>query len=160
MATTPATSRFFNAVSNILRRPSMRPVTRTISAMHALAYRATAGRAQNAKYPTMLLTVTGRKSGKPRTVPVIYIKDGDRFVIAAAYSGSDTDPAWWLNLRADPRAEVQVMGSTMQVEATEASSDDRPELWRRLVQMYPYFADYERRTTRQIPVIVLNPVGP
>ncbi|MDV3135977.1 nitroreductase/quinone reductase family protein [Mycobacterium sp. 29Ha] len=136
--------------------------------MHALAYRATAGRAQNAKYPTMLLTVTGRKSGKPRTVPVIYIKDGDRFVIAAAYSGSDTDPAWWLNLRANPRAEVQVMGSTMQVEATEASqveateasSDDRPELWRRLVQMYPYFADYERRTTRQIPVIVLNPVGP
>jgi len=93
-------------------------------------------------------------------VPVIYIKDGDRSVIAAAYSGSDTDPAWWLNLRADPRAEVQVMGSTMQVEATEASSDDRPELWRRLVQMYPYFADYERRTTRQIPVIVLNPVGP
>lgn len=138
----------------------MRPVTRTISAMHALAYRATAGRAQNAKYPTMLLTVTGRKSGKPRIVPVIYIKDGDRSVIAAAYSGSDTDPAWWLNLRADPRAEVQVMGSTMQVEATEASSDDRPELWRRLVQMYPYFADYERRTTRQIPVIVLNPVGP
>lgn len=91
---------------------------------------------------------------------MIYIKDGDRSVIAAAYSGSDTDPAWWLNLRADPRAEVQVMGSTMQVEATEASSDDRPELWRRLVQMYPYFADYERRTTRQIPVIVLNPVGP
>lgn len=90
---------------------------------------------------------------------MIYIKDGDRFVIAAAYSGSDTDPAWWLNLRANPRAEVQVMGSTMQVEATEASSDDRPELWRRLVQMYPYFADYERRTTRQIPVIVLNPVG-
>jgi deazaflavin-dependent oxidoreductase (nitroreductase family) len=115
----------------------------------------------------MLLTVTGRKSGRPRIVPVIYIKDGDRFVIAAAYSGSDTDPAWWLNLRANPRAEVQVMGSTMQVEATEASqveateasSDDRPELWRRLVQMYPYFADYERRTTRQIPVIVLNPVG-
>lgn len=93
-------------------------------------------------------------------MPVIYIKDGDRSVIAAAYSGSDTDPAWWLNLRANPRAEVQVMGSTMQVEATEASSDDRPELWRRLVQMYPYFADYERRTTRQIPVIVLNPVGP
>ena len=91
---------------------------------------------------------------------MIYITDGDRFVIAAAYSGSDTDPAWWLNLRANPRAEVQVMGSTMQVEATEASSDDRPELWRRLVQMYPYFADYERRTTRQIPVIVLNPVGP
>ena len=159
MATTPGTSRLFNAVSNILRRPSMRPVTRTFSAMHALAYRATAGRAQNAKYPTMLLTVTGRKSGKPRTVPVIYIKDGDKFVIAAAYSGSDTDPAWWLNLGANPRAEVQVMDSIMQVEATEASSDARPELWRRLVEMYPYFADYEERTTREIPVIILTPVA-
>jgi deazaflavin-dependent oxidoreductase (nitroreductase family) len=159
VATTPATSRFFNAVSNILRKPSMRPVTRLFSAMHALAYRATAGRAQNAKYPTMLLTVTGRKSGKPRTVPVIYIKDGDRFVIAAAYSGSDTDPVWWLNLRTNPRAEVQVMGSTMCVEANQASADERPGLWRRLVQMYPYFADYEGRTTREIPVIILTPVA-
>lgn len=126
--------------------------------MHALAYRATAGKAQNAKYPTMLLTVTGRKTGKPRTVPVIYISDNDRFVIAAAYSGSDTDPAWWHNLRANPRGEVQVMGSTIEVVAAEASADARPELWRRLVQMYPYFADYEKRTSRVIPVVILTPV--
>lgn len=62
-------------------------------------------------------------------------------------------------LGANPRAEVQVMDSTMQVEATEASSDARPELWRRLVEMYPYFADYEERTTREIPVIILTPVA-
>lgn len=84
-------ARVFNALSDVLRRPAMRPVTRTFSTLHAVAYRLTGGRAQNHKYPTMLLTVTGRKTGKPRTVPVIYIKEGDRFVIAAAYSGSDTD---------------------------------------------------------------------
>lgn len=156
MATSP-TAPLFNAVSDLLRRPALRPVTRAFSALHALAYRVTGGRAQNRKYPTMLLTVTGRKTGKSRTVPVIYIEDGDRFVIAAAYSGSDTDPAWWLNLRANPVAQVQVMGSTVRVEAARASSEERPGLWRRLVQMYPYFSDYEKRTTRQIPVIVLTP---
>ncbi len=157
MAGDSNTSRLFNAVSDVLRRPSMRPVTRTFSTLHALAYRATRGKAQNSKYPTMLLTVTGRKTGKPRTVPVIYIKDGDRFVIAAAYSGSDTDPTWWLNLKANPSAELQVMGATVPVRAAQATSAERPELWRRLVQMYPYFTDYQRRTTREIPVIVLTP---
>lgn len=107
----------------------------------------------------MLLTVTGRKTGKPRTVPVIYIKDGDRFVIAAAYSGRDTDPAWWLNLQANPSAEVSVMGTTVRVQAAQASPAERPELWRRLVQMYPYFTDYQRRTKREIPVIVLTPTA-
>jgi deazaflavin-dependent oxidoreductase (nitroreductase family) len=157
VASSSLTSRLFNAVSDVLRRPSMRSVTRTFSTLHTLAYRATGGRAQNRKYPTMLLTVAGRKTGKPRTVPVIYIKDGDRFVIAAAYSGSDTDPTWWLNLQANPSAEVRVMGSSVRVEAAKASSEERPELWRRLVQMYPYFTDYQRRTTREIPVIVLTP---
>lgn len=153
-------ARLFNAMSNVLRRPAMRPVTRAISGLHSLAYRLTGGKAQNPKYPTMLLTVTGRKTGKSRTLPLIYIEDGGRFVIAAAYSGSDTDPpVWWLNLKANPAAQVQVRGVTVPVEAAEAKADEREELWRRLVQMYPYFADYETRTTRQIPVIVLTPAS-
>lgn len=157
MTDAPNTSRVFNAVSDLLRRPAMRPVTRAFSALHTAAYRATSGRAQNHKYPTMLLTVVGRKSGKRRTVPVIYITDGDRYVIAAAYSGSDTDPDWWRNLKAHPSAELQIEGSTVRVEAAQASPQERPHLWQRLVQMYPYFADYEKRTTREIPVIVLTP---
>lgn len=147
----------FNAVSDVLRRPAMRPVTRTFSSLHATAYRLTGGRAQNAKYPTMLLTVTGAKTGKPRTVPVIYIRDAGRFVIAAAYSGSDTDPVWWRNLRADPSATLEVSGETIGVTAALAGEQERPELWRRLVAMYPYFTEYQKRTTRQIPVIVLTP---
>ena len=87
-----------------LSRPSMRPVTRTFSDLHAALYRLTGGAAQNPNYPTMLLTVTGRKTGKPRTVPLIYLEDGDRLVIAAAYAGSDANPTWWLNLREDPEA--------------------------------------------------------
>lgn len=152
-----AAARLFNAASNLLRRPSMRPVTRTVSTLHAAAYRATGGRAQNRKYPTMLLTVVGRKSGKLRTVPLIYLRDGERFVIAAAYSGSDTDPTWWRNLQANPAAEILVNGSTLRVVAAQADAAERPELWRRLEQMYPYFTDYQRRTDRQIPVIVLTP---
>lgn len=146
-------------MSNVLRRPAMRPVTRAVSGLHSAAYRVSGGKAQNPKYPTMLLTVTGRKTGKSRTVPLIYIEDGDRFVIAAAYSGSDTDPVWWLNVKANPSAQVQVRETTVPVNATEADADERDELWRRLVQMYPYFADYETRTTRQIPVIVLTPTA-
>ncbi|WP_431232681.1 nitroreductase family deazaflavin-dependent oxidoreductase [Mycolicibacterium psychrotolerans] len=159
MTTDSPGARLFNAASNVLRRPAMRPVTRVISGLHSVAYRLSGGKAQNPKYPTMLLTVIGRKTGKSRTVPLIYIEDGDRFVIAAAYSGSDTDPVWWLNLKANPAARVQVMGATVPVEATEANAVEREELWRRLVQMYPYFADYETRTTRQIPVIVLTPTA-
>ena len=94
----------------------MRPVTRLASTMHALAYRITKGRAQSRKYPTMLLSVTRRKTGKTQTVPVIYIEDGGRYVVAAAYSGSDTDPAWWLNLQANPVAVVQVMGEAKEVQ--------------------------------------------
>ncbi len=107
----------------------------------------------------MLLTVTGRKTGKPRTVPVIYIEDGDRFVIAAASSGSDTDPTWWLNLQANPDAVAQVMGRTTRVRATLATTEERPHLWERLVAMYPYFTDYQQRTSRLIPVVVLTPIA-
>jgi len=107
MTRQPGKSAAFAAAGRILSRPSMRPVTRTFSNLHAALYRLTRGSAQNRKYPTMLLTVTGRRSGKAHTVPLIYIKDGERLVIAAAYAGSDTDPSWWRNLRAHPRAVAQ-----------------------------------------------------
>jgi deazaflavin-dependent oxidoreductase (nitroreductase family) len=135
----------------------MRPVTRAFSNLHTALYRLTGGRAQNPKYPTMLLTVTGRRSGQPRTVPVIYLEDGERFVIAAAYAGSDTDPDWWLNLRHNPAAVVRVNNETTAVTAEVAPSDQRADLWRRLVDMYPYFTEYQQRTSREIPVVILTP---
>ncbi|KQH75946.1 hypothetical protein AO501_18040 [Mycobacterium gordonae] len=137
----------------------MRPVTRTFSNLHAAMYRWTRGRAQNPRYPTMLLTVTGRRTGKPQTVPLIYINDAERFVIAAAYAGSDNDPAWWLNLQANPHAVAQVHNERFNVEAELAPAERRPELWQRLVEMYPYFTEYQQRTSREIPVVMLRRVG-
>ena len=159
MTRRPRKSAAFSAAGRILSRPAMRPLTRTFSNLHAGLYRLTRGGAQNPHYPTMLLTVTGRKSGRSHTVPLIYIDDGERLVIAAAYAGSDSNPAWWLNLRANPRAVAQVNNDPFAVEAALASADERPQLWRRLVEMYPYFTDYQQRTMREIPVVILTRTG-
>lgn len=159
MTRPPKKSAAFSAAGRILSRPEMRPLTRLFSNLHAGLYRLTGGGAQNPNYPTMLLTVTGRKSGRPHTVPLIYIEDGERLVIAAAYAGSDSNPAWWLNLCVNPQAFAQVNNTTFDVEAALASAEERPYLWQRLVEMYPYFTDYQQRTTREIPVVILTRTG-
>lgn len=135
----------------------MRPVVRLFTQLHVVLYRLTGGKAQIAKYPTMLLTVKGRKTGKLRTIPLIYIPDGDRFIIAAAFSGSDQHPTWWLNLRDSKEALVQVMRSQTRVRAKVATPDERAHFWTRLVAMYPYFTEYQERTQREIPVVILEP---
>jgi deazaflavin-dependent oxidoreductase (nitroreductase family) len=152
-------SKLFSDLSNLLRRPSMRPVVRFFTAGHVALYRLTGGKAQVAKYPTMLLTTKGRKTGKLRTTPLIYIQDGDCFVIAAAYSGSDKDPVWWLNLRDAKEAEIEVMRSKIRVRAELVTPEQRAAFWPRLVAMYPYFTDYQQRTQREIPVILLRPIS-
>ena len=137
-----------------------RNATPDSSVQHSARLRVPADRRSSPEFsvPTMLLTVTGRKTGKSRTVPVIYIEDEDRFVIAAAYSGSDTDPTWWLNLQANPEAVAQLMGATARVRAALATDDERPRLWNKLVEMYPYFTGYQKRTSRLIPVVILTPI--
>ncbi len=136
----------------------MRPVVRLGSNLHVWLYRITGGRAQVSKYPTMLLSVPGRKTGKMRTTPVVYVMDGDCFVIAAAYAGSERNPTWWLNLKAAPEAEVQVLRRKLRVRAEFVPPEDREKLWLRLVEMYPYFLEYQVRTKRQIPLALLRPV--
>lgn len=153
-------SRLFSALGEVLRRRSMRPVVRVFTALHVALYRWTGGKAQVPKYPTLLLTTRGRKTGKLRTIPLIYIQDGDCYVIAAAYAGSDQNPTWWLNLREAQEAEIQVMRKQLRVRAEEATAQARDALWPRLVAMYPYFVDYQARTQREIPVVVLRPAGP
>lgn len=158
MSTVQTKSRLFLLLSGLLRYPSMQPIVQFGSRLHVFLYRLTGGKAQMAKYPTMLLTVQGRKTGKLYTTPLIYIQDKDRYVIAAAYSGSDRHPIWWLNLQAHPEAELQVMNKRLRVRAQLAQPDERARLWQSLCRMYPYFTDYEARTTREIPIVVLNPV--
>ena len=151
-------SRLFSALSDVLRRPSMRHVVRFFTDVHVQMYCVTGGKAQIAKYPTMLLTTKGRKTGKLRTIPLVYVTDGDCFVVAAAYAGSDKNPAWWLNLREAKEGEIQVMRTKLRVRAEVTTPEERATFWPKLVAMYPYFVDYQQRTQREIPVIILRPV--
>ncbi len=107
--------------------------------------------------PVLLLHHVGRKTGRSRTMPVLYLRNGDDLVIVASRGGSDAMPAWRLNLDADPRTTVEVGRDRREVVAREASADEKAQLWPRLVDMFPDYAVYQSRTERQIPVIILSP---
>lgn len=105
---------------------------------------------------TLLLTTKGRHSGEPRTTPLIYGRDGDAFVIVASKGGTDEQPAWYLNLAEDPRVEVQVKGDRFQATARTAGADEKPKLWETMVAHWPAYDEYQERTSREIPVVVLE----
>lgn len=109
--------------------------------------------------PVLLLTSTGAKSGERRTTPVVYQPDGERMVIFASKAGAAENPAWYHNLRANPTATVEVGTDTVEVEAIVTEGDERERLFSKQKQLMPQFADYEQKTTRQIPVVALTPKG-
>ncbi|HET7094750.1 MAG TPA: nitroreductase family deazaflavin-dependent oxidoreductase [Thermomicrobiales bacterium] len=106
--------------------------------------------------PLLLLTTTGAKSGQPRTTPLLYSTDGDRFVVIASKGGEPTNPDWYHNLLANPEATVEVGGETFPVWATIAAGAERRRLFDQQAAQMPFFADYERNTARAIPVVVLT----
>jgi deazaflavin-dependent oxidoreductase (nitroreductase family) len=105
----------------------------------------------------LLLTTTGRKSGRRRTTPLLYLEDGGNLVVIASNGGNPTHPAWWLNLKSDPRAEVQVGRERRAVSAEEAEGEERERLWRAVVDVNRGYEGYQRSTTRRIPVVILRP---
>ncbi|MFB4279330.1 MULTISPECIES: nitroreductase family deazaflavin-dependent oxidoreductase [unclassified Nonomuraea] len=105
--------------------------------------------------PLVLLTTTGARSGKPTTTPVMYLADGDRYVIIASNAGADNHPAWYHNLRATPEARVEVGTEEFGVKAEFVEGEERDELYARMVALAPGFAEYEAKTTRRIPVVAL-----
>jgi deazaflavin-dependent oxidoreductase (nitroreductase family) len=109
--------------------------------------------------PVLLLTATGAKSGERRTTPVMYLQDGDRMVIFASKGGAPNNPAWYHNLRANPSATVEVGNEKVDVDAVVTEGEERERLFRRQAEIFPQFADYERKTTRQIPVVALERKG-
>jgi deazaflavin-dependent oxidoreductase (nitroreductase family) len=109
--------------------------------------------------PTLLLTTTGRKSGEPRPQPLIYGKADAGYVVVASKGGAPTHPAWLLNLQANPDVDVQVATEKFRARARVASDDERPELWKLMAGIYPPYDDYQARTARKIPVVVLEPVA-
>jgi deazaflavin-dependent oxidoreductase (nitroreductase family) len=99
----------------------------------------------------------GHKSGKRRTSPLIYLADGDDVVIVASFGGARRDPAWWPNLKANPRTTVQIGAERRQVVARQATPEEKQRLWPQLVGIYEPYEAYQRRTERDIPVVLLEP---
>jgi deazaflavin-dependent oxidoreductase (nitroreductase family) len=111
--------------------------------------------------PICLVTTTGHRTGRPRTVPLLYLPHrDDQIVVVASRGGLSEHPAWYLNLRADPRATVEIGGSRRAMVARVATAEERSELWPRLTAVYPRFDTYQRRTARLIPVVLLRPAPP
>ena len=105
----------------------------------------------------LLLTTTGRKSGQPRTSPLIFAQDGDDYLVVASMGGAPQHPQWYLNLTANPEAEVQVKGEHVPVTARTASDDEKPRLWKIVTEQWPNYDVYQTRTDRVIPLVVLSP---
>jgi deazaflavin-dependent oxidoreductase (nitroreductase family) len=107
--------------------------------------------------PVLLLTTIGRKTGRVRTTPVMYIRDGEDYVITASNSGSDRAPAWFHNLKASPQVVIEVPGKRLEAVASPAKPEEQERLWPQLVAKAPFFDGYRKRTSRFIPMVVLQP---
>jgi deazaflavin-dependent oxidoreductase (nitroreductase family) len=130
------------------------------SGAHTRVYRATGGRlfGRMGKSPILLLNTMGRKTGRRRTSPLLYVMDGEDFVIIASKGGAPTHPAWYLNLKANPDATVEVGDREVRVRAEEVDSEENVRLWQKMIEMYPTYDDYQTKTKREIPLLVLRPV--
>ena len=131
-----------------------------LSRAHVALYRASRGRLGGriaGGAPVLLLTTTGRKSGKQRMTPLLYLEDAGRYVVIASVGGAPKHPAWYLNLLANPAARIDVGSRKVPVTASTASPDERARLWPLAVQIYAGYDGYQARTTREIPVVILAP---
>jgi deazaflavin-dependent oxidoreductase (nitroreductase family) len=104
----------------------------------------------------LLLFTRGRKSGEERINPLIFQPHGDDFLVVASKGGTDQPPAWFLNLEAEPEAEIQVKGDRFPVRARVATAEEKPEMWAKMTAVWPDYDDYQARTSREIPVVVLE----
>jgi deazaflavin-dependent oxidoreductase (nitroreductase family) len=125
---------------------------------HARRYLATGGQDGHIweGVPTLLLTTTGRRSGQARTTPLIYGRDGERYVIVASRGGAPAHPAWYENLSARPEVHLQVMADRFKARARTAGAAERATLWKTMAAIWPPYDEYQARTARQIPVVVLE----
>jgi deazaflavin-dependent oxidoreductase (nitroreductase family) len=105
---------------------------------------------------TLILTTTGRKSGEPRKAPLIYGEHDGDYLVVASKGGAPEPPAWYLNLKEQPEVQVQVRDETFTARARDATPDEQPELWKIMVGEWPAYDEYQTKTDRQIPVVVLE----
>jgi F420H(2)-dependent quinone reductase len=141
--------------SRLLKR-----VLKYFTRAHVWLYRRTDGRvgAKLLRYPAALVTTTGRKSGRQRTTATLYLRDGDRVVLPASFGGRNHDPAWYLNIEANPEVFVQVRAEHWNMRARDATAAERDRYWPALTRMYPPYRDYREAADRTIPLVVCEPV--
>ena len=137
------------------------PRLRVMWKVHRFLLRASRGRfaSRLGALEVLLLQTTGHRSGEPRSVGLSYFEDGGRYFVAASYAGEDRDPAWAKNLDAHPKAMVTVAGRSLPVVARRLEGEDRARMYARFVEADASYGEYERRTSREIPVFELRPDG-
>jgi deazaflavin-dependent oxidoreductase (nitroreductase family) len=138
-------------------------VFKVLNALHKGTVKLTGGRLgwQGGGMPMLELTTTGRKSGQPRTVMLSTpLEEGDTIVLVASRGGGEQNPAWFLNLEANPEVQVSYKGAPARaMKARVATPEERERLWARFVADHPHYGGYQKKSTRQIPVVLLNPAG-
>ena len=148
--------------------PIVPKLMRLYSHAHVWVFQKTGGRLGNKwrigaafprGVPVLLLTTIGRKSGVPKTTPLLYLKDGDRVIVVGSQGGMPKHPQWYLNLTQNPEVEVQAGSRVRKMRARVANRDEHAALWPRLVALYADFATYQAWTDRPIPVVILDPVS-
>jgi deazaflavin-dependent oxidoreductase (nitroreductase family) len=133
---------------------------RLVTGFHQAVYRISNGRVGNRGYgmPVLILTTTGRKSAKKRTTMLTSpVQKGDAVVLVASYGGDDRHPQWFLNLRDNPEVEITMHGQTRPMRARVASPEEKAELWPRVVEAYRGYGQYQKRTDRDIPLVICEP---
>ncbi len=119
-------------------------------------YRWTGGKVGGGEH-LLILTTTGRKSGVERDTPLFFFQDGDQFIIIASAGGAPKHPTWWLNLKSNPQARIQVGSRVIPVTAKVAEGEERTRLWSIIAENYKNFVGYQKRTDREMPVVILTP---
>jgi F420H(2)-dependent quinone reductase len=137
-----------------------KPLIRVMSAVNTWIYRLSGGRI-GAKWmhgaPILLLTTKGRKSGEMRTAPLLYLEDGDRVIIVGSQGGMSKDPQWVRNVGADSNVEIEIGSRKRAMTARRGTTEEKESYWPALCKMYPDYADYQARTVRDIPILILDP---
>jgi deazaflavin-dependent oxidoreductase (nitroreductase family) len=127
--------------------------------LHVLVYRASGGRVGRrfrGGPPMLLLDTTGARSGRRRTTPLVYVRDGERIVLVASKGGAPRNPAWFHNLYANPDTDVQIGSRRLAVRARVADDAEHERLWPKALETYAGYAEYQRRTARRIPLVILD----
>ncbi len=137
--------------------PIFRSVIRGFSRLHVDLYRALGGRGPGNRN-TLLLVTNGRKTGREVTTPLLYVEDKEKLYVVASFGGSDTPPRWYLNLTANPEVAVEVRGRTGRYRARSLTVEEAAPVWPKLLELFPPYAGYQKKTRRLIPIVELAPV--